>query len=306
MRIFSTLLLSCLFIFASYAQKAKLALNLEKGQTYKQSTDAKATVNQDVSGQKIEIVMNIKGDMSYLVTATEGDSYNMEVRYESLSIAMQMPQGNAEFSSEKDDENDIFSMILGEITKSPFEITMTKTGKITEVKNAENLFNSAFDKFPDIPVAQLNQLKSQINQAYGAKAFKGNIEMATAIFPDKPVKRGESWTINTKLESGMAADMTSNYTYVESNKDHHLIRGEAVIQTADKDAYVEANGMPMRYDMTGQMKSEIKVDKKTGWILEAKINQAIKGDTHIKENPQLPNGMTIPMEMTTEMTILNN
>ncbi len=306
MRFLCTIILSTVFIFVGQAQKTKLALNLDSGKTYTQSTEAKATVEQDVYGEKMKIVMNIKGDMSYLVTSIEGDSYHMEVRYESLSIDMEMPQGKNSFSSEKDDETDIFSTILKEMTGHPFQITMTNTGKITEVKNAESLFDAAFDKFPNIPEAQLNQLKTQINQAYGAKAFKGNIEMATSIFPDKPVKKGESWTIETQLESGMAADMTTNYTYVESDKSHHVIRGESVIKTADKDAYIEANGMPMRYDITGSMNSEIKVDKKTGWIIEANINQEMSGDAHIKENPQLPDGLTIPMVLTTKTKIFNN
>ena len=54
------------------------------------------------------------------------------------------------------------------------------------------------------------------------------------------------------------------------------------------------------------MDSEIKVDKNTGWIIEAIINQSITGDAYIKENPQLPNGMKIPMTMINEMVITDN
>ena len=63
--------------------------------------------------------------------------------------------------------------------------------------------------------------------------------------------------------------------------------------------------MPMKYDMSGSMSSEIKVDKETGWIIEATITQEITGDAYIKENPQIPEGMKIPMTMINEMTIRN-
>ena len=53
------------------------------------------------------------------------------------------------------------------------------------------------------------------------------------------------------------------------------------------------------------MISEIKVDKETGWIIEANINQEIKGDAYMKGNSQMPNGMKIPMMMNNEMTITN-
>ncbi|MFB6319992.1 hypothetical protein ACE1EF_15510 [Saccharicrinis sp. FJH54] len=43
----------------------------------------------------------------------------------------------------------------------------------------------------------------------------------------------------------------------------------------------------------------------TGWIIQAKIEQKIIGDSYIKENPQLPDGMKMPMVMANEMLITN-
>ena len=183
---------------------------------------------------------------------------------------------------------------------------MTRSGKIAEVKNIESLFESAFKRFPQIPEAQLAQMKAQLDKAYGAEAFKGNIEMVTAIFPEQPVAKGEDWTIHTKLESGMAADMETTYTFIEKNRDFAVIHGKSEIKTADKDAYVETNGMPMKYDLAGTMASEIKVDINSGWIIEAKIKQEIQGDAFVIENPKMPNGMKIPMSMKNEMRISNS
>ena len=73
--------------------------------------------------------------------------------------------------------------------------------------------------------------------------------------------------------------------------------------TADKDAYIQSNGMPLKYDMSGTMSSEIKINRKNGWVIESKINQIIKGTAQIKDNPQMPGGMTIPMTLSNEMTI---
>lgn len=103
----------------------------------------------------------------------------------------------------------------------------------------------------------------------------------------------------------MSANMTTNYEFSDLTSEYAFIKGNSTIKTANKEAYVNTNGMPMKYDLTGTMLSEIKVDKNTGWILEAKMNQEIKGDAIIKENPQLPNGMNIPMTMKSEMLITN-
>lgn len=306
MRKICLLILTVIAVTTSQAQKVRLALNLELNEEYKQNTNAKATIVQDINGQKMTMVMIVKGNMTYLVKAINDNNYDMEVRYESLIVEMQLPQGTMMFSSEKLDENDVFSMILSEMKNKPFQVIMSKNGKIKAVKNVESLFASAFNKFPDLTEEQMEQIKSQLMKAYGEEAFKGNIEMVTAIFPDKSVSKGDEWEIKTKLESGMSANMTTVYALEESNPSYNLIRGDSKIETENKDAYVDSNGMPMKYDLSGTMTSEIKVDRKTGWIIEARTNQEMKGDAYIKGNPQMPDGMKIPMELKSETLISEN
>ena len=227
----------------------------------------------------------------------------MEGRYESLIMKMSLPNGEMKFSSEKNDEKGIFSTILGTMKNKPFLVKMTNTGKVNEVKNIEAVFSNMFDKFPQLSDVQKQQIQGQLMQAYGEKAFKGNIEMCSAIFTDTPVSNGDKWTINTQLEAGMSAKMETVYELKDITDSYYQILGNSKIETADKDAYIESNGMPLKYDMTGTMTSDIKIDKKTGWTISAMINQSIKGTAYVKDNPQMPGGMTIPMTMINEMTI---
>jgi hypothetical protein len=144
-----------------------------------------------------------------------------------------------------------------------------------------------------------------LKQAYGEAAFKGNIEMVTAIYPKTKVSKGDEWEISTKMESGMSGNINSTYKLSESTKEYYVIDGQSKITTEDKDAYVEMNGVALKYDIAGTMTSMIKIDKLTGWIIEANINQVIQGDTYIKENPEMPNGMKIPMVMKNKMVFSN-
>lgn len=300
------LILSSIVLTACQAQKTDLSLNLEKGKEYRQVTNSKANINQEINGQKINMTMTINGEMTYKVVSVNPADYDMEVKYESLIMAMGLPQGKMEFSSDKNNEQDIFSKLLSKMIGQPFNVKMTKNGKILEVNKIESMIESLFEDFSNIPENKLAQIKAQMKKAYGAKAFKGNIEMVTAIFPDKPVNKGDNWTIKTNLESGFSGLMTTDYELVELGSDYAMIKGNSSIQTADKDAYIKSNGMPMKYDMSGSMISEIRVDKETGWIIKASTKQEIKGDGYIKENPQMPNGMKIPMTMINEMIITNN
>lgn len=303
-KLFTSIVFLLVLTTAQAQKKTALSLNLEKGKAYKQVTESTSTINQDIQGQQMNIVMLVKGTMSYTVINVT-DQYEMDVRYESLSLSMQLPQGSMEFSSEKNDEQDIFSKILAEMKKNSFQIKITKQGKITEVKNIDKLFESAFDRFSDIPQNQMVQIKAQLQKAYGEDAMKGNIEMVTAIYPEHAVSINDTWIVKTKLESGMSAAMTSTYKYAANENAHYLITGDSKIETADKDAYIETNGIPMKYNLKGTMLSEIKVDKKSGWIIEATVKQEMSGDVSIEPSTQIPDGMTIPMSLKTDMKFTN-
>ncbi len=303
MRKIQILILLFLVSFSCFAKKTNLRLNLKNGQEYLQNMDSKVSIEQNVNGMTINITMNIKGIMSYTVDKDNGDSYDLSVKYNSLNMKMQMPQGAMEFSSEKEDTNDIFSTILGEMVGKTFFITMLKNGKITEVRNTDVLFESIYNKIPNAPESQVKQVEKQLKDAYGEKALKGNLEMVTSIFPDEPVAIGDTWNVSTNMESGFSALMTSTYKYIEEGSDFYLIGGDSEIQTEDKDAYVENNGMQMKYKLNGTLVSKIKINKESGWIVEANITQELKGTTEIKGNAQMPDGMSIPMVMKNDMTI---
>ena len=297
-------LLVVLFMFAfCQGQKQQLSLNLVKGDIYYQKMSTNSSILQSANGMEMNINMTIDSKMSYKVLDIQNSVYDIEVKYESLSMKMSMPNMNMEYSSEKNDASDIVSTLLSAMKNKPFIVKMTKTGKVNEVKNLETLFSTIFEKTPQLTDIQKQQIQNQIMQAYGEKAFKGNLEMCSAIFNESAVSKGDKWIINTNLESGMSATMTTTYELKEIGDSYCIINGNSTIQTANKDAYVESNGMPMKLDLTGTMSSDIKINKKTGWVIESKTNQTIKGAAEIKDSPNMPGGMKMPITMTNVMTI---
>jgi len=295
----TTLGLSCA------AQTTDLSLKLKKGEAYKQISTTKTMVGQEIQGQKIDVELELTGDMTFTVKEVSEQAYQMNVNFDHLSMAMQMPQMAINASSDNEDPNDILSSVFASVINNPFELTMQKTGKVTEVKNVEALWESTVDQFSQLSEPQKAQIKAQVIESYGANALKGNIEMATAIYPDKPVKKGDTWTITTQLQSEMPAEVVSVYEFVDLTAEYVLIKGTGNIKTVDAEKYTESNGMEMRYDLTGSMTSEIKVDRVSGWIVEANIHQELKGKTYIKASPQMPDGMEIPLTIVNETRMTN-
>lgn len=297
-----TLIVAVLIVSTTIAQTT-LSLNLVKGKEYRQLSQGTMKMTQEVGGQKMEIEIVMKGGMVFLVKNVNPTSYDMDVWYENISMEMKMPQGEMKYSSENATEGDIISQVFSGMIKKPFQAQISKTGKVNSVKNIEAIYESAFAKFPNISPEQKAQVISQVSQSFGDKSFASNIEMVTAIFPDKAVKVGETWNVKTQLQGAMRADINTTFKYVSDGQGFKNIHGDAKITTPADADYAVSNGMEMKFNISGTMTSDIKIDKATGWVLEAKTTQNMSGDSHIKGNAQMPDGLTIPMTILSLTTI---
>ena len=296
-----------LFLLVSCSTKKPtiLGLDLEQGKSYQQTLTSQANITQTINGQTMTIAVTVTGSMSYLVKEIRQSSYLLHVKYTRLKMFMKTPMGKVKFDSENKDTKDVFAKMMGTMKGKSFVVEMLKNGKVKQVKKLDLLFKGIFEQFPELTEGQKKQIKAQLEKAFGEKAFRGNIEMVTAIFPDAAVNIGDQWLIKTKLESNMSAGVDTKFELKESSDTYHKIQGKSTIKTSNEAAYTEQNGMPMKLNMTGTMSSDITVDKKTGWIIKATIQQHLKGHAQIKENELIPNDMKIPMVMKSSFTISN-
>jgi len=297
--LFSLLLISGISLSAQ-AQKIKLALHLTKGNTYNMVTNTTSAIKQTVNGVDNHIEITISGTTSFKVLNADDSLYYMEVNYKSLSLKMQLPNGPVNYDSQKKDPNDFMSSILGGLVNKPFTATFTKSGKVKSVENVENMISAVLDSFPQVQGPQKEQIKNQFLQSFGAKAIKGSIELATAVFPETPVSKNDKWTINTSLESAMSAKVSTVYQLTDISPTSYVIHGEGTLATNAADDFKKVGEMPMKYNMTGTMTADIKADKVTGWISESKSKQVISGTVDIKDNPKVPGGLSFPMSVVNE------
>ncbi|MEH0155097.1 DUF6263 family protein [Limibacter armeniacum] len=302
MRFIITIFLSLFILTASQAQKQTIELNLKKGEKYNQVVNATSTIQQNVAGQEVNMEILLGGNTAFVVKDIKKGVYDLEVNYEKLNMVMKLPQGEITASSEDTDSKNIFSMLLGELVNKPFSLKMDKKGKVLEITGEEVLFSSMMSKFPEIPQAQKQQIITQLEQAYGENALKGNIEMVTAIFPENSVKIDDTWSVSTKLEAGFSANVTTEYKLKAVTKDAIVLEGKANIDTTKG---ATESQMFSRVDIQGATVSTVKLSPKTGWIISAHVEQQMKGDSYIN-NPQTQEEMKIPIEMSSVTEISDN
>lgn len=288
-----------LFFTATWAQKTELKLNLNVAETYLQKTQSTMAIAQNIQGMEMDIDMNLTGELSYLVKNFEDGVYDMEVQYKSMEMNMVMPQGN-EMRIKSGDESNPMSKLFTNFCNVPFSLKMTQYGRIQDISGFDKIYEKVFADFPGMSSEQLAQMKEQVSGTFGEESLRSNMEMTIAIYPNQEVEEGDTWVVESEMTSVMNMMVNSNYTYLGSDEAHHKITGDATLSSSPN--AFEMNGMSVKSDLNGSIKSDILVDKTTGWIYEAKISQVIEGVTIMEGNPQMPEGMRIPMKIKSEMT----
>ena len=300
-----TILLSLMVLGAIHTQGQTLKLNLEKGETYSQSSDAEVFISQVMGGQTMEITMNVMGRMSYTVKDKLEDHYWLDVTYKSIGLKTVSPYMTMDYSSEKATDDDPMSKAMSKMIGKTFEVKMGMDGSVMEVKNIDQLFDDIFEDNAEITDMQKAQMMEQMKQSYGEDTFRSSVEMITSVFPEGDVSVGDSWNSKREFKAGMQLLMDNEYTLTELTDDFAVIEINASSTTLEGTDFENMNGMPAKYNMNGTMGGTIKVDRRTGWIETGSFSQKFEGSIEIGDNPQVPGGMSIPMEMRSETKLAN-
>ncbi|MES2279153.1 MAG: DUF6263 family protein [Bacteroidota bacterium] len=285
------------------AQYVKLALNLVKGATYYNLTTATASVMQTVNGKTTTINTTITCRIAFTVTNVRDSLYDMEMRYQSLTLKMQLPTGTTQYSSDNVDPADPVSVAFAAFKNQTIALVLTKTGNLQALASMGLIFDRIVGKLTQSPPDQRAQIKSLMEQSFGERAFRSNFEMGTAIFPSVPVRKNALWISDSQLESARPANVHSIYELRDITETFYQIHVNSTITYANRDAFIETNGVPLKYNLDGSRLADIVVDKVTGWVKQSTIIQNIGGTTEIKDNPKTPGGLIIPTVMRSDVVI---
>lgn len=301
MKFIITGILSFLSLF-SWAQRYQLELQLEKGASYSQYMEADVSSIAKADNKDVHTDMGVKGLMTFEVMDIIDSVYLLEAYYESIEWTMDLPNKSLKFSSEIEKEGDVVSMLFEAMTYNPFELKLSKTGKVLEIKNLDSVIFAALDEF-ELGQTEREGFYNQLHENFNESSVKSSIELATAMFPNAPVAIGEKWAKQTTIKSLVPLKLTMIYELKEVTPTQYVIQGSAKIQTVDKDATIEMGGMYLSYNLQGSLINELTIDRATGWTKKGGSRQVMKGTCTIKENPKSSQKMTVPIQVFSNTSI---
>lgn len=255
---------------SSEAQTVTLKYNPKPGTKYSNTLKMDMDISMDIQQMPIQMTMNMAFYTTEKFSKGENDTRKMDVKYDRLVYSMSGMGNTSKFDSDKPEEGDKKLRKLGNIVDHPFTMYVNQQGKVVRV---EGLQNGSDEEGGEAGIS--------------ADAARKMMQMTMEVFPDHPVKPGDSWQSTTEYSaSNMPIQSKNTYTLVSISGGVALIKVKSALSSPESDV---SEGLSMT--LSGEQNGEMRMDVASGLILESSLTQTITGEMSTEGN-------TVPMNMT--------
>jgi hypothetical protein len=273
--------------------------------TFRISIDQKIT--QKVMGITQNLTQAIVIDYSYHVKKLNSDSSAVvEFTYNAISMKSGFGENtfiNFDSSKPAEGENPLsksFSSLIGK----GFTCTITPQGRITEIHGIDALMQDMLQGLNLPEGAQTEEIKKQLKQSFGEDSIKDSFEKLTSIYPEKPIRIGDSWTRKATITRGLPMTMTTTWTLRDRKERAWIIDVKSVVEANKEAPPLKLGPLTMKYNLTGNQAGSFSVDEKTGFGITGMITQNFDGtvEMHVEGLQAGSEAMSWPITIESRIT----
>jgi hypothetical protein len=269
-----------------------LKLNLKPGEQFNQNMKVDMDINSEAMGQKINMKMGFDAGMKFAVSTTDSaGSMNMNMTYTALDANIDM---GALAAGKGGEMNTMMKKIMGALVGETITVTMNKNGELTGTGGFEAIKANLTRKADSLglPEASIDQ----IVEGFAQKNLDGNLKMMFNIYPDKPVKPGDTWVKETTQEvNNINMKMKNEYTLTKVNGGVAYI---ALKSSAVGKGEMKQAGQNMEVDIDLTQKGTLEMNMSNGTLKGGKADMKMDGTINAM-------GMKMPMKVNAVYTITN-
>jgi hypothetical protein len=288
MKYICPLLLPLVFILSCAGSGEKndaitLAFKFKAGEKYLYLLDSKQIIEQDMLGRPSEIRQNMQLQSSYSVAGGDGANKKLTAVFDrfyirSVSNGMTMEYDSADSLKQPKELSHIAALV-----HQPFTVIVNSKGHILNVDKPNVAAQTEDDS--------LNMAASKLTDS----SMRNMIEQSLNIYPDKPVRLGESWQRKYLTNMGFIdMEVTNDYKLVSVDNGIAHLETKATIRTIPS---TTPNEQHMEMEMSGTQSGTMDIDINTGLIQDSELVQQVSGKMKIP-------GAEIPMKLHSDTRII--
>jgi hypothetical protein len=283
-----------LALCSNEAAATQLQLKLTKGKTYYQRTMVVQQTTQDQqqeiehigTGTKLQVLdIDAQGNMRIQYTYL-WSRFKQFIPMERLDVGAQgnwhaygwstlrRPPPEVDYDSSLKSPVPAGAAGFAALVGQSYTVRLTPKGKVLDVNGVEQLREAVLKKLPAGADATMgmNPVAMYIDPA----SVKQMTEANMAIYPDKSINPGDSWTREMSMTMGFAMIIQSKWTLQKEEAGVATIGLAGAIRTDPKSPPMDAGGMKVKIDLSGTQEGTLQVAEATGLITSAKERQQLK------------------------------
>ena len=284
---------------AEGAEKRSYRLKLEKGKKYYFRMITKQEISQTAMGRQQSVEKTIGMGMDLDVNEVDANGAMLvDYTYSWMRWGQKGQMGEMVYDSSKKDTPvppmmQGFAALIGE----GFSLKVTPKGQVKAVRGLKRVRENISKKLPAGRMREF--MMKSMEQYLSDEAVKQFNESWMAMYPDKPVGVGDSWSKKVVLSQGFPMVLESKWTLKGRKKGVAIIEVSSTVKTNPKAKPMEMGTHKVSYEFSGKQQGLLEIQESTGLIIRSKINQEMSGQTKVEVAAPgaEPRTMTTPMKI---------
>jgi hypothetical protein len=287
---------------AADEKPANLKWKFEKDKTFYQ--EMKTTTKQTMKVMNSDVQQNQEQTFYFSWTPESQDkdgNWVIKQKIEGVKMSIDIGGSKIEYDSTKEAGatanplSDFFKQLVG----SEFKLTIGPDMKVKDI--------SGRNEFVKKLAAANPQMEPLLNQILSDQALKEMADPTFAAVPNKEVKKGESWTKESKLEMGPIGRYDNTYKYTYEGPDNKLekIKVETTLKYTPPADTGAANPLPFKIKSANLTSSDaggtIWFDAEKGRVDHSEMKLKLSGELSIEIGGQTTK-VDLQQEQTTKVT----
>ena len=255
-----------------------LSFNPEKGKKYEYRQELNQNIKQNMMGQ--EIPMETEMNVTYLmeITDVKAEEIHTQFTYKEFAYIISSPMMKMGYDSKNPVEDptfldQLFGSMFGTLIDKPFTVIIAPDGSIKSVTGMKEIVDSMVGETGNDQMA--SQIGGQMKMQFNDDAMKNMLEQSFKIYPNRAVKKGDSWNLQSTTEiNNINVLSKTKYILKDVSKNTAIVLVESEIAMKP--------GESMEGNLAGTQTGTISIDPKTGMTLSGETTQIIKGVMQIQ------------------------
>ncbi|WP_226390671.1 DUF6263 family protein [Penaeicola halotolerans] len=292
-----------LFAFNMYAP-VDLKYNFKVGDKFSVEQTTDQTITQNVMGMEQVVTNKVTGTLYFEIVEVKDGIAKIQTQYKKLRNETNNPmQGNQIMDSEGDESNPQNAMLKAVKDKS-YYVFLDSKGNVVKTEGTDIIMNEVINSLTGEMATMKDQVKAGLEATLGEEAISSSMGSLFLLYPSTQVELNQVWENSNTLSSMYDLRYDNIWKLTEVTGTTGKVSGNSNIKVAAEEKVMEIQpGIDAKISLSGTQNALYNVDLSTGWFSTATITSDISGTmTILATNPMIPEEMSIPMSIQSEIT----